>query len=115
MRYSLLLNFDESGFTQMTPEDIATMNASYGEYLAALGEAGVLVAADYLQPSAVSTTVTLRTGELQVQDGPFADTKEQLGGLFILDVADLDAAIAWAAKCPVARFGIIEIRPSALP
>jgi hypothetical protein len=115
MRYTLLLNFDESGFTQMTSEDIATMNAAYAEYIAALNEAGVFVAADYLQPSSASTTITLRTGELQVQDGPFADTKEQLGGLFILNVPDLDAAIAWAAKCPVARFGVIEIRPSALP
>jgi hypothetical protein len=67
-----------------------------------------------LQPVATSTTVTLRDGSLHVQDGPFADTKEQLGGVFIIDVPDLDAALAWAEKCPAAQWGTIEIRPTAV-
>ena len=65
-------------------------------------------------PVANTTTVTLREGSLKIQDGPFADTKEQLGGTFVIDVPDLDAALAWAEKCPAARYGVVEIRPSAV-
>jgi hypothetical protein len=74
----------------------------------------VLVSAEVLQPSSNTTTLTLRDGGLRVQDGPYADTKEQLGGTFVLDVPDLDAALAWAEKCPAAQWGTIEIRPSAV-
>ncbi len=74
----------------------------------------MLVSVDILQPVDSSTTLTLRNGSLQIQDGPFADTKEKLNGVFVLDVPDLDAALAWAEKCPAAQYGVIEIRPSAL-
>ncbi|MDR0488682.1 MAG: YciI family protein [Propionibacteriaceae bacterium] len=114
MKYTLMLYNDESTFGQLTEEDWAGINAGYAAYIQALNEAGVFVATDYLKPSSEGTTVTLRSGTLEVEDGPYADTKEQLGGYFVIEVADLDAAIAWAEKCPVARFGIIEIRPSAL-
>ena len=107
-------NRDESTFAALTEADWAQINAGYQAYIKELNEAGVFVATDYLKPSAAGTTVTLRSGTLEVKDGPYADTKEQLGGYFVIEVPDLDAAIAWAQKCPVARFGIIEIRPSAL-
>lgn len=114
MKYTLLLYNDESTFGSLTEDDWAQINAGYQGYIQALNEAGAFVAADYLKPSSTATTVTLRTGKLEVQDGPYADTKEQLGGYFVLELPDLDAALAWAEKCPVARFGIIEVRASSL-
>ena len=114
MRYTLLLHYPE-----MTPEELGqdaldAGKAAFHAYAAALDEAGVLVSAEVLQPSTCSTTVTLRNGGLHVQDGPYADTKEQLGGTFVLEVPDLDAALAWAERCPAAQWGTIEIRPSAV-
>lgn len=88
--------------------------AAFQAYAKALDDAGVLVTAEVLQPSAHSTTVALRDGRLQVQDGPYADTKEQLGGTFVLEVPDLDAALAWAEKCPSVQWGIVEVRPCAV-
>lgn len=114
MRYSLLLNNEEPAEGQISEEDLTTFRAAFDLYAKSLDAAGVLVSADILQPVAASTTVTLRGGSLQVQDGPFADTRERLAGSFVIDVPDLDAAIAWAEKCPGAQYGVIEIRPSAI-
>jgi hypothetical protein len=113
MRYTLFLHWPEA-----TPAEIGEAEWKAGEeafhaYAKALDDAGVLVSAEVLQPSASSTTLTLEKGHLQVQDGPYADTKEQIGGTFVIDVQDLDAALAWAEKCPAAQWGTIEIRPSA--
>ncbi|MEM9270195.1 MAG: YciI family protein, partial [Pseudomonadota bacterium] len=80
----------------------------------ALQEAGVFVDTDWLHPADTATTVTLKDGENRVQDGPFAETKETLGGFFAIDVPDLDAALAWAMKCPAAKHGKVEIRASAM-
>jgi hypothetical protein len=88
--------------------------AAFDAYARALEDSGALVSAEVLQPVANTTTVTLREGGLKIQDGPFADTKEQLGGTFVIDVPDLDAALAWAEKCPAAQYGVVEIRPSAM-
>jgi hypothetical protein len=88
--------------------------AAFDAYAKSLDAAGVLISADILQPVAASTTVTVRDGVLQVQDGPFADTKEKLNGTFVVEVPDLDAAIAWAEKCPGAQYGAVEVRPSAI-
>jgi hypothetical protein len=114
MRYSLLLHNQEAGDAGVTEEQMAPMRAAFDAYGKSLDAAGVLISADILQPVAVATTVTLRNGSLQVQDGPFADTKEQLAGNFVIDVPDLDAALAWAEKCPAATYGTIEVRPSAI-
>jgi hypothetical protein len=114
MRYTLLLHYAEATAEEIGREAIEAGMAAFQAYARALDEAGVLVSAEVLQPSASSTTVTLRNGALQVQDGPYADTKEQLGGTFVLDVPDLDAALAWAEKCPAAQWGTVEIRPSAV-
>lgn len=80
-------------------------------YLADLTEAGVLAAAAGLQPPSSASTVRLRDGRRVIQDGPFADTKEQLGGYFVIEVENLDVALDWAARCPSAGGGSVEVRP----
>lgn len=112
MKYTLFLYNDESSFARTPPEVMQQVQAAYQAYTQSLAQAGVLVAADWLKPSATATTLTLRGGSRQVQDGPYADSKEQLGGYYVIDVPDLDAALAWAEKCPAAAHGIVELRPS---
>ena len=114
MRYTLLLHYQELTAEELGEEMLESGKAAFHAYADALDQAGVLVSAEVLQPSSSSTTLTRTNGRLQVQDGPYADTKEQIGGTFVLDVPDLDAALAWAEKCPVADWGTIEIRPSAV-
>ena len=114
MRYTLLLHYPEMTAEDLGPEAMAAGQAAFHDYAAAMDDAGVLVSAEVLQPSSRSTTAALRNGSLRVQDGPFADTKEQLGGTFVIDVPDLDAALAWAEKCPAVEWGTVEIRPSAV-
>ncbi len=114
MRYTLLLYSDPSGMADMTPEDWAREKEVYGAYIKALHEAGIFVDTDWLQPVETATTVSMADGEKRVQDGPFAETRETLGGYFVIDVPDLDAALAWAAKCPAAHYGKVEVRASAM-
>jgi hypothetical protein len=113
MRYALLLHYQEPGEGDLSPEVIAEAQQAFDAYAKALEQAGVLLSADVLRPSGSTTTVTRREGSLRVQDGPFAETKEALAGLFLVDVADLDAAIGWAERCPAAQWGVLEIRPVA--
>ena len=113
MRYTLLLHYPE-----MTPDELGDDGWEAGQqafhaYAEALHDAGVLIAGEVLQPSSATTTVSAASGTLQVQDGPFANTKEQLGGTFVIDVPDLDAALAWAEKAPSVQWGVIEVRPTA--
>jgi hypothetical protein len=114
MRYTLLLHYLELTEDVLGEEALNAGKAAFHAYAADLDTAGVLVSAEVLQSSSSSTTISLRDGTLQVQDGPFADSKEQLGGTFVIDVPDLDAALAWAEKCPAAQWGSVEIRPSAV-
>ena len=113
MRYALLLHNREPAPGELPAEGIAEMERLFGEYGDALVSAGVLVAAEVLQFSDATTTVTRRTGSTQIQDGPFAETKEALAGIFVVDVPDADAAIAWAERCPGATYGSVEVRPVA--
>lgn len=113
MRYALLLHNVEPAPGDLPAEGIAEMERLFGEYGDALAKAGVLVAGEVLQFSAATTTVSRRTGTTQVQDGPFAETKEALAGVFVVDVPDVDAAIAWAERCPGATYGSVEVRPVA--
>ena len=115
MRYTLFLYNNEADFADISAEDMEQSKAAFGAYIGSLKEAGVFVDTDWLQPSQTGTTITLKSGERRVQDGPYADTKEQLGGYFVIEVADLDIALDWASKCPSAQYGIIEVRPSAFP
>jgi hypothetical protein len=85
--------------------------APYFAYSKALTEAGVGVGGAGLQPPRTATSLKVREGRRHVQDGPFADTKEQLGGFFLIEVTTLDAALEWAARCPAATTGTIEVRP----
>lgn len=114
MRYSLIVMSQEQDDAQVSEEDLEWGRAAFDAYAKSLDDAGVLISADILQPVAMSTTISVRDGGLQVQDGPFADTKERLNGTFVVDVPDLDAAIGWAEKCPAALYGAVEIRPSAI-
>lgn len=113
MRYTLLLHYPEPSAEELGPEVIAEGMRAFQAYARALEEAGVLASAEVLQHSHLTTTLTLSGGELLVQDGPFADSKEQLGGTFVIEVPDLDAAIAWARRAPSLSWGHVEIRPSA--
>ncbi len=114
MRYTLLLHYPEPTDEELGPELIAEGQRAFGAYAEALHRAGVLIGAEVLQPSTNTTTLTRTDGELRVQDGPFADTKEQLAGTFLIDVSDLDAAIEWARQAPPLSWGgTLEIRPGA--
>jgi hypothetical protein len=113
MRYTLLLHYPEMSAEELGPEGLEAGQKEFRAYASALHEAGVLIAGEVLQPSTATTTVTSAHGELHIQDGPFADTKEQLGGTFVIDVPDLDAALAWAEKAPSVQWGTIEVRPTA--
>lgn len=97
------------------PARAGTYWAAYTAYSQALAGSGVIVGGAGLHPPAMATTVRLRGGQTHVQDGPFADTKEQLGGLFLIEALDLDAALAWAARCPAAATGSVEVRPMLPP
>ncbi len=111
MRYTLLLHYPEMSAADLGPEALAEGMREFDDYAKALDAAGVLRSAEVLQPSSATTTV--RGGDaLRIQDGPFADTKEQLGGTFVIDVDDLDQAIEWAGKAPSVNWGAVEIRPS---
>jgi hypothetical protein len=85
--------------------------AAYMAYTEALKKAGVWVGSNRLQPIGTATTVRVTDGKSQVLDGPYIDSKEQLGGYYLIDVPDLDSAISWAARCPGAGHGTIEVRP----
>ncbi len=114
MRYTFLLYSDPADFAHLGPEDWTKMKSAYQAYIGALNEAGVFVDTDRLHPPQSATTVTLKGGNKVVQDGPVAETRETLGGYFVIDVPDLDAALAWAEKCPAAEFGKVEIRASGM-
>lgn len=113
MRYTLLLHYPEMTADDLGPEAIAEGMREFDEYAKALEAAGVLRSAEVLQGSDLTTTVSAPDGTLRVQDGPFADTKEQLGGTFVIEVDDLDSAIEWAGRVPSVKWGSVEIRPTA--
>lgn len=114
MRYALLIHYPQPAVSTLTEHEIEQGKAAFHAYARALDDASVLRSAEVLQTIASATSVSVKQGKLQVQDGPFADTREAFAGIFMLDVADLDAALAWAEKCPAAQWGTVEIRPSAV-
>jgi hypothetical protein len=111
MQYLFLLYSQEAGWAAMTKEQQEQGVAAYTAYGEALKKAGVLKGSNRLQPVATATTVKLVDGKSQVLDGPYVDSKEQLGGYYMVEVPDLDTALEWAARCPGASHGTIEVRP----
>ena len=111
MKYMLLIYVNEAGFKSLSPADAAQGLAAYGAYSEAMNKAGVMVGGDRLQPVAAATTVRLANGKTEVLNGPYAETKEQLGGFYMIDVPDLDTALSWASRCPGASHGTVEVRP----
>ena len=110
MQYMLSIYSDESGFAEATPEEGQAVLEAYFAYDRALRDAGVFIAGEALQPSQTATLVRVRDGERALTDGPFAETREQLGGFYLLECRDLDEALDWAAKCPGSHHGTIEVR-----
>jgi hypothetical protein len=111
MKYILMDYVNESGWPELTKDEKEHWLGAYMAYIEAMAKAGVLKGSTGLQPTSTATTVRVADGKTQVLDGPYADSKEQLGGFHIVDVPDLDAALSWAARCPTALHGVVEVRP----
>lgn len=111
MQYLLLIHDDEGSWDRLAEQEQTAIVQEYGAFTAALRESGAFVGANRLRPTSTAVTVRVRDDETVVTDGPFAETKEQLGGYYLIDVDSLDEALEWAAKIPSARFGSIEVRP----
>jgi hypothetical protein len=111
MEYMILINGDESQMKTMTPDQGKEMHVAYMAYSEALQKAGIIRGGARLHPTDMGTRVRVRDGKSEVLNGPFAETKEQLGGYYTIDVPDLDAALSWAARCPGASRGSVEVRP----
>jgi hypothetical protein len=111
MQYLLMIYSEEDGWNKMTDSERQQGVAAYQAYTESLRKADVLLGSNRLQNTNTATTVRLVDGKAQVLDGPYSDSKEQLAGYYLIDVPDLDAAIAWASRCPGAAHGLMEVRP----
>jgi hypothetical protein len=111
MQYMLLIYTDAAAEAEFQAQPAETRYAPWIAYSKALRESGIMVGGNELAPPATATTLRLRDGRRQVQDGPVAATKEQLGGYYVIEAPDLDTALDWAARCPAAATGSIEVRP----
>jgi hypothetical protein len=111
MKYLLLQYLNEAAMLNLPKEEAGRMHATYMAYVEAMRQAGVLIANQGLRPTSEAITVRAPSGKQSVVDGPFAETKEQLGGYFLIEVPDRDAALSWAARCPGAQHGAVEVRP----
>ena len=111
MQYLLLIYGNESAMLKAPKEASSQTIAAYTAYTQTMKDAGVHRASNRLRPTAEATTVRTANGKTSVADGPFAETKEQLAGFYLIEAPDLDAALAWAKRCPGAAHGSIEVRP----
>jgi len=111
MEYMILIYADEKLYSGMSEQQLGELMQSYGDYTQEMLAAGVLRGGSELAPVHTATTVRLRDGKIACTDGPFAETKEQLGGYYLIECDNLDEAIKWAARCPSAKDGSIEVRP----
>jgi hypothetical protein len=113
MKFTVMIYESESDFAARTdPKRKDAYWGAYRAYTKALNDAGVMAGGAGLQPPHSATTVRARDGKRQVQDGPYAEAKEQLGGFYVIDVPDLDQALEWAARCPAAAWAGVEVRPN---
>jgi hypothetical protein len=111
MQYILMDYVNEAGWPDLTRAEQQHWLGAYRAFMEAMAKAGVLRSSSGLQPTSAATTVRVTDGKAQVLDGPYADTKEQFAGFHIIEVPDLDAAIAWAARSPTSLHGVVEVRP----
>jgi hypothetical protein len=111
MQYLLMIHGDEAAMQTMPKAQGEGMLAAYGAYTQAMKDAGVYRGGERLQFSSTATVVRAPGGKTKIVNGPYADVKEQLGGYYVIDAKDLDAAIAWAARCPAVEHGAVEVRP----
>ena len=112
MQYMIIFSETETEFAQRTdPQLSGAYWGAWGAYIGALQASGIVLSGNGLQPPHTATSVRVRDGKRQVQDGPFADSKEQLAGYFIVEVPDLDVALDWAARAPSASYASVEVRP----
>jgi hypothetical protein len=111
MKYLLMIYADEKTYLARSPEEQQRGYQAYMAYTEALKKAGAHVGGERLQPTSTATTVRVADGKTQVLNGPYTEAKEQFGGYYMIDAPDLDAALAWAARCPGAQHGVIEVRP----
>ncbi|TIS59993.1 YciI family protein [Mesorhizobium sp.] len=111
MRYMLLIYNDEAAMASAPTEKTYEISAAYGAYTEALKKSGAWLAGDRLKPTQSATSVRMANGKTNVLDGPYADTKEQLAGFYMIEATDIDTAIEWAARCPAASTGTVEVRP----
>jgi hypothetical protein len=111
MHYLLMIHSDEKAMQSMPKDSAASMSAAYGAYTEAMKKAGVHIAGERLRPTSTATVVRTNNGKTSVLNGPYAEIKEQLGGYYLIEARDLDAAIEWAARCPGSQYGAIEVRP----
>ena len=115
MEYLLLIYTNEAEFAKMTPADMGAMYEQFGRFTKSIQDSGNYKAGKQLQDVATATTVRLRNGKRAVTDGPFAETREQLGGFYWIEAKDLDEALAIAERCPSATIGSMEVRPIVPP
>jgi len=111
MQYLLMIYSEEMAMQNRSDAETGQLLAAYGAYTEAVTKAGILVGSNRLRPVATATTVRVANDKTQVLNGPYAETREQLGGYYLIDVTDLDAALSWAARCPAASHGTVEVRP----
>jgi hypothetical protein len=110
MKYALLIHVDEAAYAAAGEEAVKQMYAEYGRFSQALAEAGKLGPAEELQASSTARLVRIRDGQTLVTDGPFAELREQLGGLYIIEADSIEEAVGWAARVPSAATGTVEVR-----
>jgi len=111
MKYLLLIYGNETAMAAASKSDAEKATGAYMAYTEAMQNAGVLVGGERLRPTSAATTITGANGKTKVLNGPYAETKEQLGGYYMIDVPDLDAALSWASRCPGTARGSVEVRP----
>jgi hypothetical protein len=111
MEYLLLIYDVESDFAKMSEAELGAMSQDFGQYTQGIVQSGNFRDGKRLQPVATATTVRVRNGKRTTTDGPFAETREQLGGFYLIEAKDLDEALAIAERCPGARLGSVEVRP----
>ena len=111
MQYMLLIYGNQASWDDRSDEERGQMMQAYGDFTQELRDSGAMIAGDALEPTQTATTVRVQNDETLATDGPFAETKEQLGGYYLVEASSLDEAIEWAAKIPGARHGSVEVRP----